>query len=279
VVVSADDVAAIVQASGPTQAVRMVNPADLQLLAESARIRLAYADDRQCAAILAGIRMLPHQIEAICQRTLPQPRLWFLPADDPGAGKTIMARFLIKERLGRWGFTTCEIPSGMPPHERKRAQEAFSTYAQVCVEREIAGEGISLQSCHLMIGYDMPRNPTRLEQRLGRIRRIGRRDNCHVLKLTGFLMLIRGVGMHMDPTKSGKLFDRGVRNNANLQEMAGMFTIVHFPAKLRTFFEPLQEQFLWDHFHYFRLFVLLIAFAWGRRTVASPPICKTNCAA
>jgi hypothetical protein len=74
-------------------------------------------------------------------------------------------------------------------------------------------------------------------------------------------MLIRGVGMHMDSTKSGNLFDRGVRNNANLQEIAGMFKIIHFPAKLQTFFEPLHKQLPWDRFHYLRLFVLLIAFA------------------
>ena len=48
-----------------------------------------------------------------------------------------------------------------------------------------------------------------------------------------------------------------------------MFKIVQFPKKLQPFFEPLREQFLWDHFHYFRLFVLLIAFAWGRRNVCS----------
>lgn len=48
-----------------------------------------------------------------------------------------------------------------------------------------------------------------------------------------------------------------------------MFKIVQFPTKLQPFFEPLRDQFLWDHFHYFRLFVLLIAFAWGRRNVCS----------
>ena len=44
---------------------------------------------------------------------------------------------------------------------------------------EAAGEGINLQFCHLMINYDMPWNPTRLEQRLGRIHRIGQRDDCY----------------------------------------------------------------------------------------------------
>lgn len=69
----------------------------LRLLIESTRIRLAYAHDPQFAVSLSGIRTLPHQIEAVYQRMLPQPRLRFLLADDPGAGKTIMAGLLIKE--------------------------------------------------------------------------------------------------------------------------------------------------------------------------------------
>jgi len=79
----------------------------------------------------------------------------------------------VRDHLERWGFSTCEIHGGMNPHERKRAQEVFRTGAQVCIATEAAGEGINLQFCHLMINYDMPWNPTRLEQRLGRIHRIG----------------------------------------------------------------------------------------------------------
>ena len=69
----------------------------MALLIESARIRLAYAHDTQFAVSLSGIRTLPHQIEAVYQKMLPQPRLRFLLADDPGAGKTVMAGLLIKE--------------------------------------------------------------------------------------------------------------------------------------------------------------------------------------
>src|SRR3990172_5380281 len=78
-------------------AVRPVDAEQLRLLVESARIRLAYAHDQQFAVSLSGIRTLPHQIEAVYQRMLPQPRLRFLLADDPGAGKTIMAGLLLKE--------------------------------------------------------------------------------------------------------------------------------------------------------------------------------------
>ncbi|HEC02573.1 MAG TPA: hypothetical protein ENI81_03455, partial [Phycisphaerales bacterium] len=79
----------------------------------------------------------------------------------------------VRDHLQRWGYSTCEIHGGMNPHQRKRAQKLFRTSAQVCVATEAAGEGINLQFCHLMINYDMPWNPTRLEQRLGRIHRIG----------------------------------------------------------------------------------------------------------
>lgn len=86
----------------------------------------------------------------------------------------------LREHLERWGFSTCEIHGGMNPHERKRSQEDFRTSRQICVATEAAGEGINLQFCRLMINYDMPWNPTRLEQRLGRIHRIGQERDVHV---------------------------------------------------------------------------------------------------
>jgi hypothetical protein len=67
----------------------------------------------------------------------------------------------------------------MNPHERRRAQEDFRTSRQICAATEAAGEGINLQFCRLMINYDLPWNPTRLEQRLGRIHRIGQERDVH----------------------------------------------------------------------------------------------------
>ncbi len=85
----------------------------------------------------------------------------------------------LREHLQRWGYTTCLIHGGMNPHERKRAQELFRAERQVCVATEAAGEGINLQFCRLLINYDLPWNPTRLEQRLGRIHRIGQERDVH----------------------------------------------------------------------------------------------------
>jgi SNF2 family DNA or RNA helicase len=86
----------------------------------------------------------------------------------------------VRENMVKWGYSTCEIHGGLNPHERKRAQEEFRSTAQICIATEAAGEGINLQFCHLMINYDMPWNPTRLEQRLGRIHRIGQERDVHV---------------------------------------------------------------------------------------------------
>jgi len=85
----------------------------------------------------------------------------------------------VREHLNGWGYSTCQIHGGMDPYARKRAQEEFRTAAQICVATEAAGEGINLQFCHLMINYDMPWNPTRLEQRLGRIHRIGQKRDVY----------------------------------------------------------------------------------------------------
>jgi len=102
-----------------------------------------------------------------------------------GRGKLLLftehrdALVYLREHLARWGYSTCEIHGGMNPHERKRAQEEFRVDRQICVATEAAGEGINLQFCHLMLNYDLPWNPTRLEQRLGRIHRIGQERECH----------------------------------------------------------------------------------------------------
>jgi superfamily II DNA or RNA helicase len=84
------------------------------------------------------------------------------------------------EHLERWGYTTCVIHGGMSAQHRKEAQRLFQAERQVCVATEAAGEGINLQFCHLMINYDLPWNPNRLEQRMGRIHRIGQRFDVTV---------------------------------------------------------------------------------------------------
>src|SRR6266702_968408 len=86
----------------------------------------------------------------------------------------------LRGHLERWGYTTCEIHGGMHAVMRKDAAQRFYDAAQVCIATEAAGEGINLQFCHLMINYDIPWNPNRLEQRMGRIHRIGQRSDVYI---------------------------------------------------------------------------------------------------
>ncbi len=86
----------------------------------------------------------------------------------------------LKENLEKWGYTTCEIHGGMNPIARKQAQRDFLVNRQICLATEAAGEGINLQFCRLMINYDIPWNPNRLEQRMGRIHRIGQTHDVHI---------------------------------------------------------------------------------------------------
>ena len=77
------------------------------------------------------------------------------------------------------------IHGGMGREERLRAQEAFRHDPEVSVllATDAAGEGINLQRAHLMVNYDLPWNPNRLEQRFGRIHRIGQTEVCHLWNL------------------------------------------------------------------------------------------------
>ena len=77
------------------------------------------------------------------------------------------------------------IHGGLGREERKKAEEAFlhDPDVQVLVATDAAGEGINLQRAHLMVNYDLPWNPNRLEQRFGRIHRIGQTEVCHLWNL------------------------------------------------------------------------------------------------
>lgn len=74
------------------------------------------------------------------------------------------------------------IQGGMNREDRKKAQEQFTqdVNVSVLIATDAAGEGINLQRAHLMVNYDLPWNPNRLEQRFGRIHRIGQTEVCRL---------------------------------------------------------------------------------------------------
>ena len=87
-------------------------------------------------------------------------------------------------KLRAWGLKTTQIHGAMKigdrdtPSSRIYAEREFREDAQVLVATEAAGEGINLQFCWFMVNYDIPWNPVRLEQRMGRIHRYGQDHDC-----------------------------------------------------------------------------------------------------
>ena len=90
----------------------------------------------------------------------------------------------IKKMLGRPEAVE-EIHGGVTRDKRKAVVERFMNdpTCLVLVANDAAGEGVNLQRAHLMVNYDLPWNPNRLEQRFGRIHRIGQKEVCHLWNL------------------------------------------------------------------------------------------------
>ncbi len=86
--------------------------------------------------------------------------------------------------LGR-AEAVVQIHGGMGREQRRTAQESFlhDPEVHVLLATDAAGEGINLQRAHLMVNYDLPWNPNRIEQRFGRIHRIGQTQVCHLWNL------------------------------------------------------------------------------------------------
>mgnify|MGYP001381334480 CR=1 FL=1 len=82
---------------------------------------------------------------------------------------------MLREFLEARGISVVTLNGSMDMDARKRAQDAFRHEARVLISTDAGGEGLNLQFCHVIVNYDIPWNPMRLEQRIGRVDRIGQR--------------------------------------------------------------------------------------------------------
>ncbi len=89
----------------------------------------------------------------------------------------------LEKKMCTWGYRINTIHGGMKLEERIKAESIFKNETDVLIATEAAGEGINLQFCHLMVNYDIPWNPNRLEQRMGRIHRYGQQKEVFVFNL------------------------------------------------------------------------------------------------
>ncbi len=127
-------------------------------------------------------------------------------------------RYLEEKLVSYYGSEEAVVTvHGQTPRDHRRAiQESFTNDPDVLVflATDAAGEGINLQRAHLMVNYDLPWNPNRLEQRFGRIHRIGQREECYLWNLIAeetreadvFLRLLQKLEQECE-SLNGAVFD------------------------------------------------------------------------
>ena len=146
--------------------------AEVDTLLELARSTEAQGTDAKAEALLELIYKL--------QQEENDPELKVLIFTEFVPTQTMLAAFL-KSR----GFSVATLNGSMDFDARTRAQQAFSRDVRILVSTDAGGEGLNLQFCHVVINFDMPWNPMRVEQRIGRVDRIGQ---PHVVRAINFVL-------------------------------------------------------------------------------------------
>lgn len=138
---------------------------------ERAEVALLLETAKQCESSGADAKA-----EALLERiyTLQQEE------NDPDLKVLIFTEFvptqeMLREFLENRGFPVACLNGSMAMAERQQAQEAFAGDKRILLSTDAGGEGLNLQFCHVVINYDIPWNPMRLEQRIGRVDRIGQK--------------------------------------------------------------------------------------------------------
>jgi len=115
----------------------------------------------------------------------------------------------IEAELGR-PEAVVRIHGGIKRHDRRDIQDRFRVdpTVRVLVATDAAGEGVNLQVANMVVNYDLPWNPNRIEQRFGRVHRIGQQRPCHLWNLVAH------------ETREGKVFERLF---AKIEEQRGVY--------------------------------------------------------
>jgi SNF2 family DNA or RNA helicase len=92
---------------------------------------------------------------------------------------------MLQDFLTERGFFVVCLNGSMDLDERQQVQEGFAKDARMLISTDAGGEGLNLQFCHVVINYDIPWNPMRIEQRIGRVDRIGQ---AHVVRAINFVL-------------------------------------------------------------------------------------------
>jgi len=145
--------------------------AEVKLLLEAAARCEQIGPDAKAEALLDWLYRL--------QSEESDPELKVLVFTEFVPTQEMLRRFLTER-----GFSVVCLNGSMDMEERKRVQEAFAKDVRILISTDAGGEGLNLQFCHVVINYDIPWNPMRLEQRIGRVDRIGQ---THAVRAVNFV--------------------------------------------------------------------------------------------
>lgn len=145
---------------------------EVETLLELARETERQGTDAKAEALLELIYKL--------QQEENDPQLKVLIFTEFVPTQAMLAKFLESR-----GFSVALLNGSMDLEARTQAQQAFSREVRVLISTDAGGEGLNLQFCHVVVNFDMPWNPMRLEQRIGRVDRIGQ---PHVVRAINFVL-------------------------------------------------------------------------------------------
>lgn len=145
---------------------------EVELLLSAARRCEAEGPDVKAEALLDRIQLQ--------QREENDPTLKVLIFTEFIPTQAMLANFLEHR-----GFTVVSLNGSMDLEERRQAQRRFAGDAQILLSTDAGGEGLNLQFCHVIVNYDLPWNPMKIEQRIGRVDRIGQK---HIVRAMNFAL-------------------------------------------------------------------------------------------
>ncbi|MFB3880976.1 MAG: DEAD/DEAH box helicase [Armatimonadota bacterium] len=155
-----------------------------------ARLRALRNEVDEVRALLSAARLCERTPDAKAEALLDWLYQLQQEEGDPELKALIFTEFvptqeMLRDFLAERGFSVVCLNGTMGLEERRKSQEAFARKARVMVSTDAGGEGLNLQFCHVVINYDIPWNPMRLEQRIGRVDRIGQ---DHVVRAVNLVL-------------------------------------------------------------------------------------------
>ena len=154
-------------------------------------------------ARLKGLKNERREVELLlsaarrCEAAAPDPKAQVLldiiaqlqqQEHDPDLKVLVFTEFvptqeMLAEFLGARGISVVCLNGSLNIDERRLVQREFAGQARVMISTDAGGEGLNLQFCHVIVNYDLPWNPMKLEQRIGRVDRIGQRHPVRAINL------------------------------------------------------------------------------------------------